>query len=129
MAQRPRQDEGHPERPVGEDELTVQMEINGDWTLLHVAGALDLHTVPLLVARLELAAEVTEPPNIAVEISELRFCDSSGLNLLVRTHKRVLAKGGRLLLIRPADQVKKLLKWTGLYRVFDIRPAVVPQPT
>jgi len=126
MAHDERRDDGHLERPAGEKELTVRMGPSGDWMLLHVAGELDLRTLALLGARLDLAEEVIDPPMVAVELSDLRFCDSSGLNLLVRAHKRLVAKGGRLMLIRPTGQLKRLLKWTGLYQILDVSPRVVP---
>ncbi|MGP8000796.1 MAG: STAS domain-containing protein [Streptosporangiaceae bacterium] len=49
---------------------------------------------------------------VAVNMTGTRFCDSSGVNTLVRAHKQAVAEGGELLLVRPAS--------TAVLRVFAI---------
>ncbi|KAB2347229.1 STAS domain-containing protein [Actinomadura rudentiformis] len=41
------------------------------------------------------------PPLVAVDLSGLEFCDSSGLNALVRAWKQISTANGRLILLRP----------------------------
>ena len=70
---------------------------------------------------------------------DTRFCDSAGLNLLVRAHKRALAEGGELRLVIPAgSEVLRVLTLTGIDRVIprfaSLRealaraPAAAPRP-
>ena len=39
---------------------------------------------------------------IVVDMTRTRFCDSAGLTVLIRAHKRAMAEGGELRLIIPA---------------------------
>lgn len=53
------------------------------------------------------------------------FCDSAGLNLLVRAHKRALARGGELRLVVPAGTVvRHILTVTGIDRVIPHFPGL-----
>jgi anti-anti-sigma factor len=55
---------------------------------------------------------------VVVDLTGTRFCDSAGLNLLVRAHKRALAEGGELRLVIPAGAaVRRIITVTGLGRV------------
>ena len=40
---------------------------------------------------------------VVVDMSRTRFCDSAGLTVLVRAHKRAVAEGGELRLVVPDD--------------------------
>ncbi|MDX6430796.1 MAG: anti-sigma factor antagonist [Streptosporangiaceae bacterium] len=111
------------------DGLEIGMQVSDPWVIVEVEGELDLHTVPLLKSRLRLAELLAEPPpRVAIDLSRLRFCDSSGLNLLVRTWKRLRSDGGGLLLFQPTSQLRHRLAWTGLDRVLGVRSGPLPPP-
>jgi anti-sigma B factor antagonist len=52
-----------------------------------------------------------------VDLSRTRLCDSVGLNVLVRGHKRALAEGGELRLVIPSVPVLRALAVAGVDRV------------
>jgi anti-sigma B factor antagonist len=64
-----------------------------------------------------LTAERDEP-TVVVDMTRTQFCDSAGLNVLVRAHKRAVAEGGELrLAVAPAGTVARVLSLTCLDRV------------
>ncbi|MFB4314850.1 STAS domain-containing protein [Actinomadura sp. 21ATH] len=63
-------------------------------------------------------------PRIALELAELVFCDSSGLNALVRLWKRAAAADGELVLVAPQARVTAALRRTGLDRFLRVCAAV-----
>jgi len=76
---------------------------------------------------------------IVVDMTRTRFCDSCGLSVLVRAHKRACGEGGELrLVIPPGGTVFRIFTLTSLYRLiprFDSlteallqRPAALVQP-
>jgi anti-sigma B factor antagonist len=76
---------------------------------------------------------------IVVDMTRTRFCDSAGLTVLVRAHRRALVDGGELRLVMPADgSVLLIFAITGLHQIiplFDsldealaLRPAAVIRP-
>jgi anti-sigma B factor antagonist len=52
-----------------------------------------------------------------VDLTGTRFCDTAGLNVLVRWHKRALAEGGELRLVIPSVPVLRAFAATGVDRV------------
>jgi anti-sigma B factor antagonist len=90
----------------------------GRWTVVEVAGELDLHTSPTLRDRiLGLIADGTE--FLALDLSKVDFMDSSSLGSLVACLKRLRERDGRLVLIGVSGSPKKVLGLTGLDRVFE----------
>ncbi|XOV93882.1 MAG: STAS domain-containing protein [Bacteroidota bacterium] len=55
-----------------------------------------------------------------VNISEVRYINSSGIGVLITILTKFRNKGGELYLINPSDHVKKLLIITKLQAIFNI---------
>ena len=94
-------------------QLTVQ-PVGDD--VVQVSGELDIRTCE----RLERAAGelVDQGRRVVLDLAELTFCDSTGLAVLVRLHKRADTAGGTLVLRSPVPRVQNLLTLTGLTRLF-----------
>jgi anti-anti-sigma factor len=58
--------------------------------------------------------------DIVIDLSGLRFIDSSGLGVLVTAHKRSKERDRSLTLRRPSSQVAKGLEVTGVARVIAV---------
>lgn len=56
----------------------------------------------------------------AVDLSNVRFMDSSGMGILVSLLTRFRNRGGELVLIKPSDHIRKLLIVTKLNAIFTI---------
>jgi len=70
---------------------------------------------------------------VVVDMTRTQFCDSSGLSVLIRAHKRALEYGGELRLVIPADgPVYRLFSLTSLYRFIprfgSLREAILQRP-
>jgi anti-sigma B factor antagonist len=56
----------------------------------------------------------------AIDLSEVRYMNSSGIGVLITLLTKFRNKGGEMLLINPSEQIKKLLIITKLTSVFSI---------
>lgn len=56
----------------------------------------------------------------AIDISELRYINSSGIGVLITVLTKFRNKGGELYLINPSESVSKLLIITKLNAIFNI---------
>jgi anti-sigma B factor antagonist len=54
---------------------------------------------------------------LVVDMSQTQFCDSAGLHVLVRAHKRAEAAGGEILLVISAAPVLRIFAVTGIDRM------------
>jgi len=78
-------------------------------------GEIDIsNAAALAVALLEAAAD--GHATFVVDLTRTRFCDTAGLNVLVRGHKRALAEGGELRLVIPSVPVLRAFAVAGIDR-------------
>lgn len=89
---------------------------------LSVSGDLDLASVPLLLGHLNRAAEGTA--NIIVDLSGLRYIDSSGINTLLAAGKIFARKGHRIVLAAVSPMMLRLLRIINLEQAMPIFPTV-----
>lgn len=57
---------------------------------------------------------------VVIQLSHVRFIDSSGLGALLSANKHVLVKSGKLVLVGIQKQVLAMFELTRLNRVFEI---------
>ena len=81
--------------------------------VIHVAGELDIATAPRLCARLD-ANRAGRNPRVLVDLTDVDFCDSTGLRALLGAASEVRAHGGRFAIVcPPAGDVARLLEIVG----------------
>ncbi|HEY0216206.1 MAG TPA: anti-sigma factor antagonist [Cellulomonas sp.] len=92
-------------------------------TVVDVAGEIDVYTAPAL--REKLTSLVDEGRiDLVVNLTDVRFMDSTGLGLLVGVLKRVRGLDGRLQLVIDSERLLKVFRITALTQVFTIRATV-----
>lgn len=80
-----------------------------------------------------LRAEGHAQTLVVADLTRTLFCDSAGLAVLVKAHRRAVAGGGQLRLVLSADgPVARIIALTGLYRLIpcfrSLGEAVDPRP-
>jgi len=85
----------------------------------------DLDTGTLAPAQESLAALVGQRPAVlVVDLAEVAFCDSSGLNLLLKTRLAAAGAGTELRLAAVPPMVMRVLELTGAHLVFSLHSSV-----
>ena len=74
------------------------------------AGELKRNIAPILEAN----------PQLVIDLSRLRFIDSSGLGAMLSCLRQVSAKGGDLKLCGMTKQVRATFELVRMHRIFDI---------
>lgn len=107
--------------------LKVREETRGEWAVLRVMGELDLVTSPFVRQHVHRAV-ADGRRNVVLDLSEVVFCDSSGVGVLVAARRLMRSCAGRLRLILPAQggedgsHVNRVLAALGVRRLFDCYP-------
>ena len=60
---------------------------------------------------------------VAFDFSQLEYISSAGLGVLLKTHKRLLAAGGRLRLVGVNRHIYDILRFSGFDQVFLVERA------
>ena len=91
--------------------------------VVDVQGEIDIYTAPRLRELLiDLAGKGSY--QLVVNMDKVEFLDSTGLGVLVGGLKRVRAHNGWLDLVCTQERILKILKITGLTKVFGIYETV-----
>ena len=112
MAQARRSDPTGAAPPAGPAELTIEVAApGGGRTVVRIAGRLDARTAPDLARALATATPAPRrgPPQLAIELSGLRYVDGTGLQVLLDAQDRLAAESGELELLSPTPAVVGLL--------------------
>jgi anti-sigma B factor antagonist len=117
---------------MGVDLLTLTVaarESDGEpYTIVEITGEADvtnrdeLHTV--------LDSEVTlQPAMLILELSGLRFMDSSALHVILQANRTLDRQGGVMALVAPRDAVAKMLRLTTADRLIPVFGSVTEAAT
>jgi anti-sigma B factor antagonist len=90
-------------------QLTVQVTREPGYTLVTVAGELDIATAPEL--RDCLVPLLADHPTLVIDLDRVSFCDATGLGVLVGAANRA-----RLHLVCSRPNIRRLFDLTGLAR-------------
>lgn len=101
-------------------DVTVSSTTVNGRTVVDVTGEVDVYTAPALRERLTALVE-SGRTDLVVDLTAVRFMDSTGLGLLVGVLKRIRGLDGQLQLVIDAERLLKVFRITSLDQVFTIR--------
>jgi anti-anti-sigma factor len=104
-------------------ELILSTERRGTSAVVAVDGEIDLGTAGQLRDHLTECIR-DETRDIVLDLSAVTFMDSTGLQVLIATQRRLEPLGGRLRLVGLRSGVAKVLKVTGLDQTFPAYESV-----
>jgi anti-sigma B factor antagonist len=118
-------------------EVSFPVRLEGGIPVVGAPEEIDITTAGLLRTTL-LAAGADGRRTLVVDMSGTHFCDSAGLNVLVRAHQRAETEGCEVRLVMSGTDVLRIFVVTGIDRVIPIFaslaealghiPACVPVP-
>ncbi|GAA0476032.1 STAS domain-containing protein [Streptomyces stramineus] len=99
--------------------LNVEVRRHGASAIVTPTGELDHHTAELLREPLERCV-AQGATRVVVDCSELEFCDSTGLNVLLGARLTAEAAGGAVHLAAMRPVVARVFEITGAEAVFTV---------
>ena len=93
---------------------------NQEKTIISVVGRVDTITAPELEKQIEPIWE-DEIKTVILDCEKLVYISSSGLRVILSTHKKVTAKGGKFILRNLTDDVRSVMDLTGFSRILTIQ--------
>ncbi|WP_127509368.1 STAS domain-containing protein [Actinoplanes solisilvae] len=95
-------------RTYGTSESTIQLAVTGE---------IDLATVDDFRAAIAQAIKIEGTTRVLVDLSQVSFCDSSGIAALDRAYGEAAEQGIALRVTRPQQGVSRLLQIMGMHRL------------
>jgi anti-sigma B factor antagonist len=97
--------------------------VRADTHVVSVCGEVDLFTAPEFKQRL-LSPIAAGVEHVIVDLTRTTFIDSSSLGVLIGAHRRLKARGGRLVVACDDEAIVKTFRITGLDGVFRLVDSV-----
>lgn len=95
------------------DQLDITSHDADGWTVIAVAGEVDLASAPDLQRSVEDAL-AAGAQRLILDLRSVTFMDSTGLRVLLTTHQRLQESGGSLALVAAEGPVTRLMSLTGV---------------
>src|SRR4051812_47527905 len=102
---------------------------------VHIAleGELDLSSALLFDEELRRIEDDAPADTVVLDLSTLKFMDSTGLRLILSAHQRARRAGRHLRIIPGGDAIRRIFRLTGVWKRLDIveedAPAVGDRPS
>jgi anti-anti-sigma factor len=107
--------------------LVTQAERDG-WVVVTVAGEMDLISSPAVRQKVHDAV-ADGRRSLVLDLAGVRFCDSSGVGVLIGARRLMRSCAGRLRIVLPEDgtaggdaHVNRVLAALGVRRLFEVFP-------
>ncbi|MFC9593863.1 STAS domain-containing protein [Streptomyces sp. NPDC056944] len=108
-------------RPAAENDggISISVRPNDDGAAFIVCGELDIESAThLRTALLQAMEACVDGAALTMDLSQVTFCDSTGLNELLRARRRALNEHRLLTITTASPQMTRLLEMTGAAVLF-----------
>ncbi|MFJ4633470.1 STAS domain-containing protein [Streptomyces sp. NPDC088847] len=105
------------EHPSPRGQLTVTTTASDGIRVITLNGEIDDDTAPAL--HQAITAHAVDEPRVVVDMRDVRFLDSSGINALINGYRALNAAGGWLRLAGTPDAAMFVIRLVGLHTVID----------
>jgi len=103
--------------------LSLETREEGEQVRIAVEGELDLSCALTFDEEIRRAEE-RGPRTLVIDLSGLKFLDSTGVRLLMSAEARAKKRGHRLAIVEGTQAVQRIFRLAGVNRRLDIVPEV-----
>ncbi|MEV4350915.1 STAS domain-containing protein [Actinoplanes sp. NPDC049596] len=99
--------------------MRIARRQDGDAVRVTLSGELDLASSDEVRAYIEEALAATRPARVLIDMDEVAFCDSTGIEALIRARAAAVAQGSRIELVNVHGIARTTLEITGVLPLFS----------
>ena len=99
--------------------MEIKVESIGTTLVVKMYGEIDHHSAQTFRETVDRELAVKNIVNIVMDFDGVTFMDSSGIGVLVGRYKQIVARGGKMMIIRVKPQVDKILEISGLKKIME----------
>lgn len=97
--------------------MFADFENKQDTLIVRLRGEIDLVVADNFRKELDDVLDKEASQNLLLNLKGVYFIDSSGLGVLLGRYKKVSRNGGKVFIVSPQPQVRKILDLSGLLRI------------
>lgn len=100
--------------------MNFSAERDGDRLRIRLRGEIDHHNAAEVRTRIDRVLETERPEVVLFNLSEVSFCDSSGLGLVMGRMRKCESLNASMVVEEPSEAVMKILRIAGLDKLLHI---------
>ena len=97
--------------------MECEITMNGSVMKAALAGEIDHHSVRDVRERIDTELDINRPKTLFLDFGKITFMDSSGIGLVMGRCRKTQLYGGKVEILNPSQQIKKVMKLSGLERL------------
>lgn len=99
---------------------TIEVRTSNKETVVFLSGEIDHHNAAFLRMGIDKLIHQTRPLRLVIDLSSIRFMDSSGLGLIMGRLALMKNLGGELILRDPSESILRICRLAGMERIVKI---------
>ena len=103
--------------------MEIKAVRRGPRIIVRLSGELDHHAARQLMKNIANELEYALPLEVILDFSGVTFMDSSGIAIALHTLQQVKQLGGKMRIVNPSAQVKKVFFAAGIQRMIEMEDA------
>ncbi len=100
--------------------MEITSEKRVDETVAFIHGEIDHHNAKAAREKLDKIIENDRPIRFSLDLSNVTFCDSSGLGLVMGRSRKCAAVGSTLVIVNPSGAAQRILEIAGMDKLLKI---------
>lgn len=104
--------------------MQYESKSDGDALTVRLFGELDHHGAASARSGIDMIIERERPKKLVLELSQVHFCDSSGLGLLMGRYKKARQCGAVMTVLDPSDAVSRIMQLAGLDKLIKTERSI-----
>jgi anti-sigma B factor antagonist len=101
--------------------LAMKVDLSGSSVVCHAVGIMDIATVAIFREAVDPLVQAGR--EMVIDMSEVTFCDSTGLGAIIGLYRLANTAGASVILRSPTPRVAAVLAMTGVDQVVTVLPA------
>ncbi|MGN0115194.1 MAG: anti-sigma factor antagonist [Acutalibacteraceae bacterium] len=94
--------------------MECEITISGSVMKAALSGEIDHHSVRDVRERIDMELDINRPKTLFLDFGKITFMDSSGIGLVLGRCRKTQLYGGKVEILNPSPQIKKVMKLSGL---------------
>ncbi|MFW5985990.1 MAG: anti-sigma F factor antagonist [Halanaerobiales bacterium] len=104
--------------------MDIALETKKNILIVKISGEMDISTVPDFKEKVKIRTENNRIKHLVLDLSKVKFIDSSGLGAILGRYRFLDKKGGKVLLVNPGQQIKKIFDMSGILKIMDVYSSI-----
>jgi anti-sigma B factor antagonist len=118
LEQRPNADEER--TPTAVDHFDASVSLGIDRARFLLRGELDMSGAVVLKQRIDAALGYGDPSLVLIDVTELTYCDSCGIRVLLDVAHRCYMNGARFRVVGARKNVRRVLEITNTIQMLNV---------